>query len=205
MSEPATEFEEIDLQWQGPFLWPGMEPADGCVRLEDSAVANEAGIYLWTVPYERGYLIAAAGQTTRAFVTRLREHPNAHRNGFFTIFDTEALKLPRRVEIWHGSFGGKLSPERESDFEERREEIRRAAQEQMATFRVFVGPVRPDRRLVARIEAGIMDSLYAGPTPFSEVPDRGMFLSRRWESEPPVRVNNLNTDSLHVLPRSIDV
>lgn len=63
---------------------------------------------------------------------------------------------------------------------------------------VFVGPVAANRRLLARIEAGIMDSLYAAPAPFLAVPDKGMFLSRRWRSEFPV--HNLNIELLHVLP-----
>ncbi|MCC5877203.1 MAG: hypothetical protein JJU11_13360 [Candidatus Sumerlaeia bacterium] len=178
---------------------------DGCLRLEDSPVAREAGIYLWTVPYEQGYLIYAAGQTLRTFITRLREHTRAHREGFFTLFDPEELRRGRRVEIWHGSFGKKLSSERAADFEERREEIQRAAARQITSFRVFVGPLQRERRLLARIEAGIMDSLYAAPAPFSEVPDRGMSLSRRWKSEHTVRVNNLNAESLHALPGSFEV
>lgn len=205
MIDAASQSERIDIEWQGPFLWAGVEARDGNVRIEDSQIAREAGIYLWTVPHERGYLIYAAGQTTRPIVTRLREHSSAHRSGFFTLFDMDELKRGRRVEIWHGSFGGKLTPERERDFYERHEQIHSAAQEQIAEFRVFVGPVQPDRRLLARIEAGIMDSLYAAPIPFSEVPDRGMSLSRRWDSEPPIRVNNLHAEELHALPASIVV
>jgi hypothetical protein len=205
MIEIESESEQLDLQWHGPFLWPGVTAMGGFERLENSWVAGESGIYLWTVPYDRGYLIYAAGQTKRPVMTRLKEHSNAHRNGFFTIFDMDELERGHRVEIWHGSFGKKLTPERRRDFNERREEIRRAAQEQIGRFRVFVGPVRPDRRLLARMEAGVMDSLYAAPAPFSEVPDRGMSLSRRSRSEPPIRVNNRNAGELHALPESMSV
>lgn len=193
------------MEWRGPFLWPGVEVSDGCTRLEDSPVARASGLYLWTVPYQGVYLIYAAGQTTRAFVKRLNEHSNAHRNGFFTIFNMDDLERGVRTEIWHGSFGGQLSPERKAEFEERRDEIREAAQDQVARFRVFVGPVATNRRLLARLEAGIMDSLYAAPAPFSSVPDKGMSLSRRWRSEPPIQVHNVNIEMLHVLPSTLEI
>lgn len=134
MNGTGSVAEDIQVTWQGPFLWPGVEAENGGVRIEESSLAHEAGIYLWTVPYQDGYLIYAAGQTTRPFLKRLKEHSSAHRNGFFTIFDMDDLRRGIRTEIWHGAFGGRLSTERQADYESRRQEIAEAAQQQLASF-----------------------------------------------------------------------
>lgn len=132
-------------------------------------------------------------------------HSRAHRDGFFTIFDVASLREGKREEIWHGHFGKRLSSERLADFEDRREEIVSAAEEQIKGFRIFVGPLPKDRRLLARVESGVMDVLYSAPSPFSDVPDRGMSLSRRWDSEEAIRISNRCEHKLHAFPDQLVV
>lgn len=196
---------EIEVNWRGPYRWPGVDGDSRIGALEDAPEASLCGVYLWTVEYQEKHLIYAAGQTQRPFLKRLREHSTAHRNGFFTVFDMEAMRQGKREEVWHGFFTKKRSPDRKEDFFRRKTEIQEAIENQLATFRVFLGPLEPEPRLLARMEAGIMDSLYAAPPPFSTIPDQGMSLSRRWASESPVVVRNVGADSFHVMPEIMQI
>ncbi len=204
--EGANIRKVIDLHWQGPFAWPDTPGGPGIVPLEqEHVVASSAGVYLWTVEHGDKYLIYAAGQTRRSFLTRLREHSKAHRHGFFTVFDMEAMKQGRRDEIWHGFFTRRRPPAREMDFTSRQEEIQRAVAKQLAEFRIFVAPLAPEPRLLQRIESGIMRCLYDAPPPFSTIPDQGMSLSGRWRNEEAISVRNIEADKFHALPAEIEV
>jgi hypothetical protein len=197
----------IELRWEGPFGWPGLEYRGTKQSLADATVASSSGIYLWTVEHRDGFLIYAAGITRQSFVKRLRQHTRAYRTGTFTLFDIPSLKQGVRKEIWHGiGFGTKKrTSERRNEYDKRREELRMAADEQLAAYCVFVAPVEPVRRLVERIEASIMDVLYAAPGPASAIPDRGMALAPRWPAEQPLVVRNVTGSLLHALPEELEV
>ena len=77
----------LELRWEGPFGWPGLDPVELLTSLADSPVASSSGVYLWTVEYLDGFLIYAAGITRRPFVRRFREHTRATEPGS-TLFST---------------------------------------------------------------------------------------------------------------------
>ena len=162
-------------------------------------------MYLWTVEYLDKYLIYAAGQTNRPFIKRFREHTKAHKEGFFTIFDMEEMEQGHRKEIWHGFFTRKHPAEKVQEFKDRYEEIQKAVATQLAGFRVFVAPMEPDVRLLKRTESAIMNILYNSPAPASEIPDRGMSLSGRWENEEPVFVRNVGNFNFQALPEEFEI
>lgn len=196
---------EIQLNWNGPYAWPNVKTNDNLIRFEDSNHLQSSGVYLWTVEFSGKYLTYTAGQTRRSFITRFKEHTQAHNKGFFTVFDKEEMKQGRRVEIWHGFFTRKRQPEKEQEFKRRREEIIKAVDEQLASFRIFVAPLESESRMLKRIEGGIMNILYQAPSPISDIPDRGMSLSRRWENEKPVLVRNNGGSMFHGLPEEFEI
>lgn len=186
------------LRWSEPLVLQGCEGE----LVFNSPIANQSGIYLFTVEYDNGYLIYMAGWTLRPFKKRLKEHINTYRKGTYTIFDSKRLQNGERVELWHGLWMNKTTntPERRQMFVSRYQELEPAIESLLCAFRIFLAPLNTQRRVVARIEAAIMNILYSGLEPISIIPDKGMALAPRWTSERPFLVNNASTCCLHGLP-----
>lgn len=195
--------EELKLVWQGPFAWPKFE-SDSTVSFK-SVPIDACGIYLWTINYGDGYLIYAAGIIRRPFQKRFCEHTWAYLNGTYTIFDVIALQQGIRTELWHGFWMKKRTTEKQKDYESRRNEIVAAARKQLSAFRIFVAQVDPAPRILERLEASIMNALYASTGPVSEIPDRGMMLAPRWHSERPIIARNITSVILHGLPEYLTI
>lgn len=128
---------ELNLSCSGPYSWPDFEPTNGL-----PALPAFGGVYLQTAEYGGGYLIYCAGVTGRPFRERFIEHKRCYMAGEYTVLDITALQQGRRAEIWHG--WGYARAHR-AEFAARQAEIRAAANQQMAGFRLFVAPV-DDRR-----------------------------------------------------------
>lgn len=195
----------IELRWEGPFSWPSRSFQGAEKLLNDTEVASRCGVYLWTVEYCGGYLIYAAGITRRPFVRRFQEHTRAYLNGIYTIFDIPSLRNGVRKEIWHGFWFKKRLVEDQIEYENRFNEIHTAANDLLSNYRVFVAPIDPIPRLLERIEAAIMNSLYASTGPISTIPDRGMALAPRWPEEQPILVRTMAPVLLHGLPEEFEV
>jgi hypothetical protein len=120
--------------------------------------------------------------------------------GVYTIFDVPSLRNGIRNEIWHGFWFKKKSAEKKDEFVRRSEELRWAANELLANYRIFVAPLDPLHRLLERIEAAIMNVLYDAAGPASVIPDRGMALAPRWREEQPITIRNISPVHFHGLP-----
>ena len=190
------------LEWEEPFVLQGRERN----LFLNSPIAEQSGIYLFTIEYQEGYLIYMAGLTTRPFKKRLREHVNTYRKGIYTIFNSESLQNGKRVELWHGMWTKKSTntPENKELFQSRDEELKPAIELLLSTFRIFLAPLKAERRVLARIEAAIMNILYSEAEPISTIPDKGMALAPRWAKEKPFLVNNILTVPLYGLPKTFE-
>lgn len=189
--------------WEGPFTWPKFDsPTAASFNLLS---VDARGIYLWAFEYSDGYLIYAAGITRRPFRQRLLEHTRFFLNGTYTIFDLTDIQKGIRTEIWHGFWMKKRSQEKLKDYETRREEIDEAARKQLSAFRVFVAQTPLTPRFLERLEAAIMISLYSSAGPIAAIPDRGMMLAPRWQSEQPIVVRNTVPAKLHGLPEYLAI
>ena len=155
-----------------------------------------------TVEYLNGYLIYGAGITRRPIPSRFHEHTRKYMSGDYTILDITAMKQGIRKEIWHG-WG--WSPEKRTDYKSRKVTIDDAAHQQLAGFRIFVANVENQPRILERLEASIMNRLYQEPSPLCDIPDKGMMLAPRWESEGIVVVKNECAATLHGLPRHLEI
>lgn len=195
--------EEIQLIWQGPFAWPKFYSASAAPF--DLVPVDGCGIYLWTVEYRDGFLIYAAGITRRTFQERFREHTRAYLSGVYTIFDVVALQQGIRTELWHGFWMKKRSKEKQKEYESRRDEIVEAARKQLSAFRIFVAQADPKPRILERLEASIMNALYTSTGSISEIPDRGMMLAPRWQSEQPIIARNIAPVKLYGLPKHLTI
>lgn len=193
--------DKIELLWRGPHPWPFLGER---AIVED--FKQKGGIYLRTVEHGAGFLIYTAGYTEQPFQRRFKQHDGYYRSGVYTIFDIAAFQRGQRSEVWPGFWFNKQRPlSLVEDYESRGEEIRVATDRWLRGYRVFVAHVATPRRMLARIEAGIMNCLYAAAPPACKMPDHGMSLSPRWPSEEPVFVTNQRTVSLLGLPDNIVV
>jgi hypothetical protein len=188
---------EMRVFWSGPHAWPGFERQG-----EPASLPSHSGVYLWTFEYQDGYLIYGAGLTRRLFRQRFREHTRLYLSGDYTVLDVAQLKNGVRSEIWHG-WGWNAA--KRAEFAERQSEIEEAARRQLAAFRVFVTEVDPQARVSERLEAAIMSCLYAAPAPFCTVPDRGMMLAPKRDSEEAIFVWNSCESKLHGLPAQLSI
>lgn len=182
---------KIEIRWNGPYSWPGFELDNNL-----PAIPKVPGVYLQTFEYRNGYLIYAAGITRRPVPTRFREHTRKYTNGEYTVLDILAAQEGIRKEIWHG--WGYARSHRE-EFEEKRMTIQDAVQKQLAGFRVFVTDIQ-EPRVLERLEAAIMNKLYEQTSPICDIPDRGMQLAPRWDSENPITVKSYSRAHIHGLP-----
>lgn len=132
------------------------------------------------------------------------EHTRSYRFGVYTVFDAASLVCGERKKVWPGFWFKKRTPELERDYLQRAEEISVALDRLLAAYRVFLAPVPPIPRVLKRIEAAIMNRLYAGDGVVSVIPDRGMSLSPRWDTEGAFPVRSTADVTLHGLPFEFD-
>lgn len=194
MTNQATT---IEVTWDGPYGWPSFESKNNL-----HPIPKCPGVYLQTFEYQDGYLIYAAGITRRPVPTRFREHTRKYMNGEYNVLDIAAAQRGIRREIWHG-WG--YARKHRSEFEERKSIILDAVRKQLAGFCIFVANVRNAPRVCERLEASVMNNLYQQPSPFCDIPDRGMQLAPRWDSEEPIIVKNRCAVSLHGLPLCLEI
>ena len=194
MTHEATP---IEVTWDGPYGWPGFESDHNL-----HPIPQLPGVYLLTFAYQGGYLLYAAGLTRRPVSTRFREHTRKYMNGEYNVLDIAAAQEGVRKEIWRG--WGYARKHRE-EFEARKAIILDAVRKQLAGFRIFVTDMRQEPRALERVEASIMINLYQQQSPISNMPDRGMQLAPRWDSEKPIVVKNNCAAVLHGLPAFLEI
>jgi hypothetical protein len=193
MSDKTT----IAVTWTGPFAWPAFES-----EVNLPSIPKHPGVYLMTVEYLNGYLIYVVGITRRSVPARFREHNRNYLSGEYTVLDITALQQGIRKEIWHG-WG--WTPEKRTDYESRKVAIDDSARQLLAGYRIFVANITTQPRILERLEASIMNRLYEEPSPLCDIPDRGMMLAPRWESEGIVVVENEFPAILYGLPRNLEI
>lgn len=182
----------IEAFWEGPFSWPGYEKENNLLPIPE-----KPGIYLQTFKYYDGFLIYAAGITLRTILKRFGEHTRNYLNGEYNVLDIGSAERGIRKEIWHG-WG--YARENREEFEEKKGLIQEAVHKQLSGFSIFTCNIGRERRVLERLEASIMNSVYNGPGPICDFPDRGMYLSSRWDSEKPIIVKNITPEKIYGLP-----
>jgi hypothetical protein len=123
-------------------------------------------------------------------------------NGDYNVLDPSEAERGIRKEIWHGWSYAKAHRDL---FEERKPEIQKAVKEQLARFRIFVAEVGTQRRLLERIEASIMNHLSQQPSPYCDIPDKGMMLAPRWNDEEPVLMSSRSSVKVYGIPELLEI
>ena len=192
---PTSPVATLDVAWTGPYGWPGYSP-------ELPRLPDHPGVYLLTVNYRSGFLIYAAGLTRRPFTKRFIEHTRTYFAGHYNVLDIAAMRRGIRKRIFHG---WDRSRRNRVLFTKRKNEIIRAVERQLAGYRIFVADLEVSGRILERVEAAVMNLLYSCPSPFCDIPDKGMLLMPRWQSESPICAINHCSANLYCLPREFDI
>lgn len=194
---PIEAKTAIDIEWRGPYAWPKFETESNL-----PAIPKHPGVYLLTSVYENGYIIYAAGITRRPIPQRFREHTRKYLSGDYTILDMDAMQHGVRKEIWHG-WG--WTPDKRKEYERRKSNLLEAVRKQLAAFSIFVADVGTEPRILERIEAAIMYTLYENVHPFCDIPDRGMQLSPRWKKESQITAFMHSSVELYGVPKQLEI
>ena len=110
--------------------------------------------------------------------------------------------MGKRKEIWHG-WG--YARKHRDEFDKKRSTILEAVEKQLSGFRIHIAGLGNEPRILERIEASIMNNLYVQLPPISEMPDKGMQLAGRWDSESRIIIKNNSGSILHGLPEYLEV
>jgi hypothetical protein len=187
----------VKVLWQGPFGWPGFENDNKL-----PSIPKESGVYLQTFEYKDGYIIYLAGLTRRSTLDRFKEHTRSYMLGKYNVLNVAEIKSGVRKEVWHG---WSYARAHQDEFERREKEIIEAIKMQLRAFRIFTAEIECESRLLERLESGIMRYLYQQASPFCDIPDKGMMLSRRHNQEPEIKIENVSLVVLHCLPQYLEI
>ncbi|MBN2091847.1 hypothetical protein JW964_19685 [candidate division KSB1 bacterium] len=183
------------IEWSGPFSWPGYEHL---TKL--SPIPEVEGVYLFTFPYNDGFVLYCAG-ITKSMKRRLRDHTREYRKGNYTILDVSYAIKGVRQEIWHG---WEYAKAHRDEFEKNRNEILQAVENQLCAFRIFIAEMH-DTRKRGRLESAFMNNLYLNKEDWADLADRGMFLKGRYNSEMPILIKNICNYKIYGVPTTIEI
>jgi hypothetical protein len=173
----------VPLDFQGPFKLCGTEGKLLFSREE----AQLAGIYLWTVRFQDGFLVNYVGETKTSFHKRMKDHMIQCMGGNYRICDAEWLLKGERKILWNGMWR-KGTRNLMPVFVERYVELAPKIKAYLQVLDIFVAPVQVDKRIRRRIEGAIAFSLRQKLAPVgSFITEDVRYLSRK-DGETPIQV-----------------
>jgi hypothetical protein len=199
--------KEYRLNWKGPFRWFGKKSS----VVFEQPEAKKPGIYLFTFRHKNGFLIYCAGRTNKSFNSRLFDHAKNYLSGIYNVLDPEMAEAGKRHVVcrWIG-YGG-YSPEKWKLLNRFLQNYPKNAQRvyaQLQAMRVFIAPLKANRRVLERIEGAIMNILeeekQKNPNGAGALPDPDMSLRPRRTTEKIFTVRNKGKARFHGLRRSFE-
>lgn len=184
-----------NVEWSGPFLWPGIEKSKNSQSLPDLA-----GVYLITFEYLNGYILRSAG-ITNSTKRRFREHTKMYLSGQYTVLCPYHAKQGIRKELWHGWGYAKTHPEQ---IVAHQKYIADLAMETLKEYRIFIAQIT-DKRDRERLEFSIIQNAYLVKQPWSDLVDGGMALRGRANYELPVICLNNAKNHIYGLPAELEI
>jgi hypothetical protein len=174
---------DYKIQWLGPYRFYGTSPD----TLFAQAVARQAGLYLWTIPFEDQYLIYYVGETGRSFFDRFTEHAQCYLHGLYRIYDPQLFAQGEKNLIWEGMWKAGTR-DRIGDFLNQYQELSPRIYELLGLFRIFVAPLKANKRVRERIEAKLSQALYENPEPIRSFPNDDIRYKPKRSAEDPISV-----------------
>lgn len=194
-SRDSHLIETETIIWDGPFSWPKYSHNNQLGEVPDAA-----GVYLFTFNYKDGYIIRSAG-VSNSIKRRISQDTREYKKGNYTVLDVESGQIGIRQELWHG---WSYAKENRAEFYNNQDTILKAVDNELASYRLFIAKI-PDKRKRARLEFSIMHDIYSSHELWSDLVDRGMNLTGRFNKEIPIKIKNSCQYKLYGLPDSLEI
>lgn len=174
---------QYELKWRGPFRWYGKDDDVLFGRQE----VKRAGIYLWTIPFEKQYLTYYVGETGRSFAVRFTEHTREYLSGLYRLYDPPSFAKGTKVLLWEGMWKPGTR-DRMGEFLNQFSKLAPVIHELLRLFRIFIAPLDAESRIRQRIEAAVAHRLYQSPGLIGEFQDQDIRYSPRRSDEKPISI-----------------
>ena len=188
------------VQFEGPFsLATKSRPL-----LFEAPIAEEPGIYLWTIPYgSGGYLVSYVGETGASFGRRLKDHVIQTMGGNYRICDTALLVEGQAKVLWNGLWR-QGTRDRLLEYLEQAEHLAPLARRELELTAVFAAPLHLPDRLRRRIESALAAHIRNQGAPASSLLPGDIRYYPRREAEEPVHVEIRCLELVHGLPSFVE-
>jgi hypothetical protein len=190
----------VSLEFSGPFSWLSSDLAPAIFEV---AAARTAGIYLWTVDTQDGYLIYYVGETGVEFRQRLHQHLSQQLAGMYHIYNPERFAFGHKHVLWRGLHGNDREPGLAA-FVERLPTLAPALAGFVRLMRFHLAPLTCDTRLRRRIEAALALHVSSQPGLVGSFQDAGIRYLPRRAGEEPVEVLCMSSAVLLGLPARLE-
>jgi hypothetical protein len=181
----------VSLEFYGPFKLCG---AEGKVLFSEEK-AQLAGLYLWTVQFQGGFLINYVGETGTSFFQRMKDHMIQCMGGNYRVCDAELLLKGEKRILWNGMWR-KGTRGLVPVFVEKYVELAPKIKEYLTVLDVFVAPTQIGRRIRRRTEGSIAFSLREKPAPIGSFISEDVRYFGRKEDETPILVTISSSEKL---------
>ena len=172
----------------GPFRWYGTS-SDVVFKSE---LASKKGIYLFTIPYNQSFLTYYVGETGKTFLERLAEHLRSYLTGQYHIYEKDAFVKGEKKLIFEGWLNIKPKEEARNEYFEHCKEYASEMLKFIDAMRLFVIPLKCDKRTIQRVEAAIAFHLKHQSAPVGSFQDEGIRYCPKRKDEEPIEVNITN-------------
>ena len=198
MDDGATVL--VDLRWSGPhgFL-PGAPDS-----VFQGPVAEQSGLYLWTVQRPNGFLVHYVGQTEKSFGLRHLQHLREYWGGAYTIHQAAAFLDGRRNELYRG-YGYRGDAWRQIEpFVREHETLLSELRAMLSGIKIFLAPLAAPRRIHRRVEGAIVELLYRAGGEIGDFQEPGMRREPRRLDEAVIRVRSVSPCLLLGIPAEFE-
>ena len=188
---------EIKLKIKGPFTLVGYN------SLFNAPENNLSGLYVFSIKLKDKYLIEYVGITTRDFRTRLLEHLRELLSGGYQLYDLQKLENNEPFVVWKGRYGKDVDDN--TVFLDNYSYFSRVIKQQLQELKIFLIPLKAEKRILERIEGGIYKILREQNNEQTMVFIKGVRFNPKHKNEKPVTVEVAPNSLLSELPSNLEI
>lgn len=173
--------KEINYLIKGPFGLVGKD------NLFDSPDGDSSGIYFFTIKIKEKYLIEYVGITSRNFKDRFVEHIREILSGGYRLYDFTKLHKNKAFVVWKGRYGKEQGDVKE--FLNNYPKYTKIINKQLKETKIFLIPLKADKRILERIEGKIYQILKASDDKRINIFIEGVRSTPRLKQEKVIKIN----------------
>ena len=192
-----NSMSKIKLKIKGPFNLVGDN------SLFDALENSLSGLYIFTIKLKDKYLIEYVGITARDFRTRLLEHLRELLSGGYQLYDLQKLENNEPFVVWKGRYSKDVDDN--TAFLDNYSYFSQIIKRQLRELRIFLIPLKTEKRVLERIEGGIYKMLREQNNEQTMVFIKGVKSNPRRRNEKPITVTVAPNSLLSELPSNLEI